>query len=145
MSFRNKQDLCSYLDSIKTLNRQVSEPEKVGTYDLLTEVGSGIIYDRILEFRVWIKEFHLSVYCQTFKDFSEMIRVLKNMKWSKKFDHVDICMLVEQKMYYELAFKADPKDVIPGLKPLRIAGYQFVLVKKEHPRIAEWRVEWESL
>lgn len=142
MSFKNKPALNEYLSRIENLHRPVYNTKKVGSYDLITNSSGGLRYDRILEFRVHIKEKNIKVYTYCFESLSQMIGWLRNMTWGDT-ERVDICMLVEQDTCYEFLDKANPNEIISD-KTINIAGFDFVLTRKKQSRITEWLIEWES-
>lgn len=91
------------------------DSSKVGTYPQRTNVGGGVFYDEVLEYRVWLKWKE-----RTFKPFAMYEEAYFYAKGKK--DAEQPVVLVRQKEYVE--------ETSPG-----------VFVHKKEERITEWPVE----
>jgi leucyl aminopeptidase len=105
---------------MKTLRHpNAHDQNKVGSYPTIVYSGGGLIYDEVLEYRVWLKDEDRQSRCHSFVTYNDAKRFIKNTPTAER----EPVVLVLQKQYIE-----DNKDG------------KYKLIDKE--RFTEWRIEW---
>jgi len=98
---------------------KVYDQKKVGSYPTLVYSGGGLIYDEVLEYRVWSKDEDGQSICHSFVTYNDAKRFIKKTRTAER----EPVVLVWQKQYIE--------DTPNG---------KYKLIDKE--RFTEWRIEW---
>lgn len=94
------------------------EPEKVGAFPAEVSSGGGYFFDKVLEYRVWVRNKDRSLDIYSFATYEEALR-FRNQSEGAEFPLA---------LVYQAEYIAEPE-----------VG-EFVHIKQ--PRMAEWQVKW---
>lgn len=108
----------------------VADAKLVGTYDEDCKSGGGIRYDKVLEYRMWVKTHKGKLCCIRFVTAEKLLKATATAIQSGRFRYVHDVALVQQDGYYE----PDPK----GLHTHK--GKTYTLIPTT--RFTEFPLEW---
>ena len=112
---------------------QVINPELVGTYSEKTFSGGGLVYDNVLEYRVWVKSKTskgINIWLRSYPSFDEANKYINRIKNRKNILYTHFVALVKQKKWYEFS-----KD---GSYEFDNQFYNLI----DSERITEWDIKW---
>lgn len=115
----------SYLEMAKAMSSTVSsnypiadKPKKIGSFPVEVFSGGGYLFDKVLEYRVWVRNKNVSSELYSFTNYEDALR-FRNQTKGAEFPLA---------LVYQAEYIAEPEEGEP------------VLIKQ--PRIAEWQVKW---
>jgi len=108
---------------------KVDNKKEVGKYDELTMTGGGLIWSKVLEYRVWTKK-GMDLDLKAFTTYKAAAKYQRRMEKKENVIYSRLVVLISQDSYY---------------KPDKNGGYEnkgdkYKLINKE--RITEWKPEW---
>ena len=112
---------------------EVINTKLVGSYPEQSYSGGGLVYDDVLEYRVWVKSNTSkgdNIWVRSYSSFDEANKYNNRIKNRKNIKYTHIVALVKQKKWYKLNDDGEYKH----------NENNYEIVKSN--RITEWDINW---